>query len=203
MGRMTMLEHVNIRSYFEQEGPTGMAALRHFIDSFTCPRNPDVERFLKNSAVEFTKKDQSVTYLAFSSETGELLGYFTIAVKPLTIAADRVSRTVAKRLERVSRLDETTQTYAPAAYLIAQLGKNYTGGANERISGAELLDLAWDVIRSLQYAAGGVVAFVEAEEREKLLNFYERNYFQPFDERMSVDVSGETHKLVQLLRVIK
>ena len=67
----------------------------------------------------------------------------------------------------------------------------------------ELLDLAWDVVKSLQYAAGGVVVFVEAEEREKLLNFYERNYFQPFDERMNVDTSGETHKLIQLLRVIK
>ena len=82
-----MLEHVNIRGYFEKDGPTGMAALRSFIDSFTCPRNPDVERFLKDSAVEFTKKDQSVTYLVFSSESGELLGYFSITVKPLTIAA--------------------------------------------------------------------------------------------------------------------
>lgn len=35
------------------------------------------------------------------------------------------------------------------------------------------------------------------------MNFYERNYFQPFDERMNVDTSGETHKLIQLLRVIK
>ena len=192
----------NIRDYFGH-GEAVEQELQMAISSFSCPRNPDVERFLKNSAVEFTKKDQSVTYLAFSSESGELLGYFTIAVKPLTIAADRVSRTVAKRLERVSRLDEATQTYAPAAYLIAQLGKNYTGGANERISGVELLDLAWDVIKSLQYAAGGVVAFVESEEREKLLNFYERNYFQPFDERMNVDTSGETHKLIQLLRVIK
>ena len=190
----------NIRDYF---GHGEERELQTAIASFTCPRNPDVERFLKHSAVEFTKKDQSVTYLVFSSENDELLGYFSITVKPLTLGVNEISRSVARRLERVSRLDETTQTYTTAAYLIAQLGKNYTDGANERISGAELLDLAWDVIKSLQYAAGGVIAFVEAEEREKLLAFYEQNYFQPFDERTSVDVSGEAHKLVQLLRVIR
>ena len=130
----------NIRDYLGH-GKAEEYELQGVINSFTCPRNPDVERFLKSSAIEFTKKDQSVTYLVFSPETGELLGYFSIPVKPLTIAADRISRTIAKRLERVSKLDEAAQTYTTAAYLIAQLGKNYTGEANERISGAELLDL--------------------------------------------------------------
>ena len=63
--------------------------------------------------------------------------------------------------------------------------------------------MAWDVIKSLQYAAGGVIAFVEAEGHEKLLNFYEQNYFQRFDERISADISGTAHKLIQLLRVIR
>ena len=195
--------HLNIREYLGRNDTSDIEVLQRLITSFSCPRNPDVERFLKNSAVEFTKKDQSVTYLVFSPETEELLGYFTIAVKPLTIAAERVSRTVAKRLERVSRLDETTQTYTTAAYLIAQLGKNYTGGANERISGAELLDLAWDVIKSLQYAAGGVIAFVEAEGQEKLLDFYRQNHFVRFKMRPRTDMAGNVDGLVQLLRVIK
>ena len=172
--------------------------LMETIADFTCPRNPDVERFLRNSAVDFTRKSQSVTYLALSNEGSELLGYFSIAVKPLTIRTDRISRTFAKRLERVSKLDEAAQTYTTAAYLIAQLGKNYTDGANEKISGSDLLKLAWDVVKTLQRLAGGVVAFVEAEEHEKLLDFYQRNHFWVSDKRGSD--SGE---LVQLIRIIK
>ena len=140
------------------------------ISNFTCPKNPDVERFLKNSAVDFTRKGQSVTYLALSIENADLFGYFSITVKPLTIRSDRISRTIAKRLERVSKLDDTAQTYTTAAYLIAQLGKNYTDGANEKISGDELLKLAWGVVEILHRLAGGVVAFVEAEEHEKAKN---------------------------------
>lgn len=29
---------------------------------FSCSKNPDVEYFLKNSSVDFTRKNQSVTY---------------------------------------------------------------------------------------------------------------------------------------------
>ena len=40
-----------------------------------------------------------------------------------------------------------------------------------KLQGAELIELAWMVIEELQYMAGGVVAFLEAEPREKLLSF--------------------------------
>ena len=33
--------------------------LTRVLSGFSCPKNPDVERFLKSSAVEFTKKSQS------------------------------------------------------------------------------------------------------------------------------------------------
>ena len=177
-------------------------SLEDTISEFTCPRNPDIERFLKNSAVEFTKKSQSVTYFAFSREDAELLGYFTLTVKPLTVEASKMSKTVIRKLERVSRLDEASQTYTTAAYLIAQLGKNYTGGANERISGGELLGLAWDVVRRSQYTLGGVIAFVEAEEHERLLSFYQDNGFRQFDRRVSPDAPGKPHDLVQMLRML-
>ena len=35
---------------------------------------------------------------------------------------------------RISELDEKSDTYTMSAYLIAQLGKNYTNGANEKIT---------------------------------------------------------------------
>ena len=102
--------------------------------------------FLKKNAVEFTKKSQSVTYLVFSVESKELLGYFTLALKPLSVRGETVSKTTKRKLLRISELDEKSDTYTMSAYLIAQLGKNYTNGANEKITGKELVELAWTVI---------------------------------------------------------
>lgn len=194
---------INIRKYLESDNPKlGEDDLVQILSEFSCERNSDVERFLKNSAIEFTKKNQSVTYLVFSVEDGELLGYFTIALKPLTVRGETVSNTVKRKLLRISELDEETQTYTMSAYLIAQLGKNFANGADKRITGEELLEAAWNKIEEIQYRAGGVVTFLEANNEDKLLDFYKDNRFQKFDTRQTVSNNTEPHELVQLLRLI-
>ena len=55
------------------DNKAGEPMLARVLSGFSCPKNPDVERFLKKSAVEFTKKSQSVTYLVFSVITGKEL----------------------------------------------------------------------------------------------------------------------------------
>ena len=170
--------------------------------SYVCPKNPDVERFLKKSSIEFTKKNQSVTYLVFDVSSMELVGYFTIALKPLTVRGETVSNTVKKKLMRVSELDEQSQTYTMSAYLIAQFGKNFKNGAEKKITGAELLELAWDIVEKMQYMGGGMVTFLEAESSERLLSFYQANRFQTFDTRQNATDSDEPHELVQLLRLL-
>ena len=194
---------INIRRYLESDNPKlGEDDLVQILSEFSCERNSDVERFLKNSAIEFTKKNQSVTYLVFSVEDGELLGYFTIALKPLTVRGEAVSNTVKRKLLRISELDEETQTYTMSAYLIAQLGKNFANGADKRITGEELLEAAWNKIEEIQYRAGGVVTFLEANNEDKLLDFYKDNRFQKFDTRQTVSNNEEPHELVQLLRLL-
>ena len=201
---MDKFSYINIREYLIQDNPNGIgeADLQEAVSDFSCPRNPDVEHFLKDNAIEFTKKNQSVTYLVLSNEDGMIVGYFTIALKPITVNANRMSNTVKRKLQRISKLDEATGTYTAAAFLIAQLGKNFTNQLNERISGEELLDMAWTVVKELQYAAGGVVSFLEADRKEKLLDFYYRNGFREFDVKMIVDSEGNSHELVQLLRLM-
>lgn len=194
---------INIRKYLESDNPKlGEDDLVQILSEFSCERNSDVERFLKNSAIEFTKKNQSVTYLVFSVEDGELLGYFTIALKPLTVRGETVSNTVKRKLLRISELDEETQTYTMSAYLIAQLGKNFANGADKRITGEELLEAAWSKIEEIQYRAGGMVTFLEANNEDKLLDFYKDNRFQKFDTRQTVSNNEEPHELVQLLRLL-
>ena len=170
---------INIRRYLNSDNPKlGESRLLQVLPGFSCLRNPDVERFLKKSSVEFTKKNQSVTYLVFDISSMVLVGYFTLALKPLTVRGETVSNTVKKKLLRVSEWDEKSDTYTMSAYLIAQLGKNFTNGADQKITGEELLALAWDKIKEIQYLGGGVVTFLEAENEEKLLSFYRDNRFR-------------------------
>ena len=194
---------INMRRYLNSDNPKlGENRLLQVLSDFSCPKNPDVERFLKKSSIEFTKKNQSVTYLVFDVSSMELVGYFTIALKPLTIRGETISNTVKKKLMRVSELDEQSQTYTMSAYLIAQLGKNYTNGADKRITGEELLEAAWSKIEEIQYRAGGVVTFLEANNEHKLLDFYKENRFQKFDTRQTLSSAAEPHELVQLLRLL-
>lgn len=88
---------INIREYLAlgTDEEVGEPALVRLLSDFSCPKNLDVEHFLKKNAIEFTKKNQSVTYLVFSNDEGELIGYFSIALKPLTVRGETVSNTVS------------------------------------------------------------------------------------------------------------
>ena len=195
---------VNIREYLAlgNDEEAGEPALVDLLSGFSSPKNKDVERFLKKSAIEFTKKNQSVTYLVVSAEDVRLLGYFTLALKPLTVRGETVSNTMKRKLLRISELDEKSDTYTMSAYLIAQLGKHFSESGGTEITGAELLKLAWDKIKEIQYLGGGVVTFLEAENEERLLSFYRDNRFSQFDTRQTASDTEESHELVQLLRLL-
>lgn len=194
---------LNIREYLENdEKRLGEDKLLQLLSEFSCPLNPDVERFLKQRSIEFAKKHQAVTYLVLSTEDAELLGYFSITIKPLAVKAEPFSNTVKRKLARFSEINKDEQTYNLAAYLIAQLGKNYNDRAKGRITGKELLEAAIRQTQLLQYQAGGMVIFVETDNNQKLLSFYESYGFKQFDTRQTVTDKANPHELVQLLRLI-
>lgn len=195
----------NIREYLalQDDKMLGEEELQQLLSEFSCEKNSDVERFFKEQSIEFTKKHQSVTYLVFAKEDAELLGYFTLTIKPITVSAESFSNNMKRKIARVGELDELNGTYTLSAYLIAQLGKNYTNGANERISGEQLLQAATDTIKELQYMAGGMVIFLEAEEEEKLMYFYEnKNGYKRFATKQIKEDTENAHTLIQLLKVM-
>lgn len=193
---------LNIREYLRQ-GQSGEDLLQQVFSTFSCDKNSDVERFFLEQSINFTKKNQSVTYVVLTPEEGQILGYFTIAIKPITVNCDSFSNTIKKKIARVSEQDEENGNYSLSAYLIAQLGKNFKNGANEKISGEQLLELAIEKIKELQYMVGGMVVFLEAENEEKLLRFYEdKNGFKRFDIKEIKSGTEEAHMLVQLLKVL-
>ena len=195
---------VNIRAYLDKDEPTyiGEESLYDLLSDFSCPHNYDVEHFLLHNAIEFTKKDQSITYLVFDAEDGDLVGYYSLAIKPISVRNSNISKTMAKKLARVSILDEETQSYTTAAYLIAQLGKNYSLTKEKQIPGDLLLGFALETVENLKYSVGGVMEFLECEDNEFLFNFYTRNHFKPFATRLTEARHHEPRMLHQLLKFI-
>ena len=91
-----------------------------------------------------------------------------------------------------------------SAYLIAQLGKNFSESGGTEITGAELLKLAWDKIKEIQYLGGGIVTFLEAENEEKLLSFYRDNRFSQFDTRQTAsdtDGAGDFYVVRKIFKI--
>lgn len=188
---------LNIRE-FVKSGESGENLLKQIFSTFSCIKNLDVENFLKMQSIEFAKKHQSVTYLVISTESGEIAGYFTIAVKPITVNAKLFSNTIKKKIARVSEENKENGTYNLSAYLIAQLGKNFNSSI---LTGKELITIAIDKIKEIQYMAGGMVVFLEAEDNPRLMDFYiNQNGFHRFAVRKTK--SEEPHDLVQLLKVL-
>ena len=121
---------INIKAFLNRDDEDtyiGEDGLRQILSDFSCPKNPDVEHFIKENAIEFTKKQQSITYIVLDNFNASLVGYFSLTIKPISIrAASITNKTEIKKLKRISTFDKDTQSYIAPAYLIAQLGKNYS-----------------------------------------------------------------------------
>ena len=104
----------------------GENEVKNILSEFTCPKNEEIESFLRKNAIEFAKRKMSITYLVFSNDENQyFLGYFTLTHKSSLVPLETLSKTNQKKLSMHSKLDETTQKYDVSAFLIAQFGKNY------------------------------------------------------------------------------
>lgn len=173
----------------------GESYFRSVVECFSSI-NPDIQDFLFNRAVEFAKLKQAVTYLVMSDE--KLAGYFTLAVKTFEIKSTYISKTMSKKLSRVCALDVDNSCYRPPAILIAQIGKKFTYKHESIISGKELLQVAMEIILDIQYQAGGVITFLECENKKQLLDFYHDNGFKD----ISIRNTQDDKNLVQLYKLI-
>lgn len=205
---MTGYRVVNLKILVEEIGEDTVNGI---LSDFSCPLNPDVEHFLHKKALEFAKHGWAQTHLVFASykNTWVLVGYFALANKYMRISAKRLgksSSSVRRRIAKFATFDSSLKSYILPAPLIAQLGKNYSNGYNELITGDELLSEASNKIQRMQIDVGGKFAYLECEDKPKLIDFYSRNGFCEFDHRL-LD-GDETDKLdgkylVQMLKYIK
>lgn len=180
---------------------------KQILSNFCCPKNKDVEDFIKLKSIEFLKQGLAGIHLVFSiiDDNLSLLGYFALSNKIISISSKSLSNTLKKRISKFATYDKETNTYILSSILIGQLGKNYNNGLNEYIKGDELLKIACDKVRETQMDVGGKIVYLECEENEYLMNFYKNNGFISFGKRKLDKDEIETLKgsyLIQFLRYL-
>lgn len=197
----THFVEINLSDMIEQLGEDETKSI---LSSFSCPINKDIENFIKFKAIEFSKRTTAKTHLIFwQTEDGksrELVGYYTITSKVITIDRAVLSNTEAKKLRNQGVYDAAKQEYTVSAPLIAQLGKNFTDGNDTLIAGSDLLQLAVNKFRKIQKEIGGRFMYLECEDNKKLLTFYKNCNFKVFGKRVldrdETDING--NYLIQL-----
>ena len=181
---------------------------RTILSDFSCPLNPDVENFLKRTAIEFAKQSISSTYLVMASYKNNyvLVGYYTLSNKFFCIDKEAFpSKSLRNRMKKFAQYDPAIKRYTMSAPLIGQLGKNYSHSYNTLITGDELLSLALNKVREMQMIVGGKVVYLECEDKERLIEFYSKNGFVNFGKRYldhdETDLTGDY--LIQMLKYMK
>ena len=175
----------------------------HFFESIAnsfMSKNADVEEFFRKKAVQATKLNTAATYLVISYENKkfDLLGYFTLATKMLTLKQDSLSKTECKAISRFGYFDEDSLSYKLPAVLIAQFSRNFSESSNS-ISGDDLMDIALDKIKDVLHSTSGKAVFLECEQKQSLIDFYTRNNFQPLGNTI---LSKDNKELTQLYIIL-
>lgn len=183
----------------------GEEELLRFLSDFSCPLNIEVEDFVRNKALDFAKRKLSITYLVMkkmNEEKNVLVGIYTLSHKAIEITNANISNTARKKLLRYAALDKDTDKYNISAFLIAQFGKNNAVPERYSITGNELMDLTFELLKHVQYCVGGGVVYLECEDVGKVLEFYQNdcNRFKIFGERES---EIDQKRYLQLLRFFK
>lgn len=141
----------------------------------------DVEHFLHNKSILFEKTGLSTTHLVFDNVSYKLLGYFSLANKPLVMTKknyNSLSNTKKKHLALKGRRDDD-KDYIVSSYLIGQLGKNYK--YREELKGIDLLTMAYNHLLEAKRYVSARFVWLECENNEKLLNFYKDFGFEEIE----------------------
>lgn len=151
----------------------GEDSTRQILDSFSCPRNTDVEDFLKNpsKAIRYEETGNSRTYLMLADPSADVLAYFSITFKQLIIAGTTLSKTTVRKLDGISKERKEIR-----AFLIGQIGKNF-GIPDNPIRLAHILDEVYSVLAAARALVGGRVVILECDDNPSLIKMYQDHGF--------------------------
>ena len=181
----------------------GEAVLSSTLSSFAAPLNSEVEDFIRKKALQATKLKSSISYLVIDEDLADVVGYFTLLVKPFTIQAASLSSKNRRLIARFAEENTEAGDYTASVYLIAQIGKNYAIEEPLQSSGGDLLNMALDKLRAAQDLVGGKLVLVEREaDRAKLLEFYNANGFKSWNGRYDRKDQVQYDQMIRVLESV-
>lgn len=96
----THFVEINLSDMIDQLGENETKTI---LSSFSCPLNKDIENFIRDKAIEFSKRTTAKTHLVFwqtdDEKYNEFVGYYTITSKVITVDRNVLSSTEAKKLK--------------------------------------------------------------------------------------------------------
>ena len=174
----------------------GEVQVRQLLTEFSCPKNLEIELFVRKNALDFSRRKMSITYLV-TDDAMNIAAIFALTHKAVEISNEGLSSTARKKIQRYAQLDDNNNSYMVSAFLIAQFGKNYQQMGD--LQGNQLMEYVFEVLEQVQRQVGGGVVYLECEDKKPLLKFYnnESNRFRVFDERYSLTDNTKYKQLVR------
>lgn len=170
------------------------------VETFKSP-NKDVEYFLKTKAVQATKLNTATTYLVYIERSAieiDLVGYFSLAMKMLTLKRSSLSKSSQRIISRFGYYDDDAESYQIPATLVAQFGKNFSE-ESASISGSDLMAITLHQVKNALSFLSGKTVFLESEKKQKLIDFYTEKGFTVLDNEV---LSKNKKELMQLYKLL-
>jgi len=156
----------------------GESGVQEYLATFECPRNLDVQEFLRRRAIPHEKALKSRTYLVTEAgsipEQPTILAYFSLAIHLMEVQGS-VSKTLQKRLHGLYFPNNTRPRPLPC-FIIGQIGKD--ARHSDRTTGSELLDMARRALLMANDIVGGRFIKIDCEDIPALVDLYQRNGFR-------------------------
>lgn len=150
--------------------------LYDYLSRFSTCKNKDVESFLHNNAIPNEKRSLTRTSLIIHPTHKDIVGYFTLLIKPFHFS-EEVSGNTRRKLTG----DKNAITFN--TILIAQLGRN--DHYKQVVKGNEILDYALENCQRIFDLSALRIVCVEFQENIELMEFYHRNDFKVIQQNES------------------
>jgi len=153
--------------------------IRKLLKTFKCPKNNDIEDFLHRNAIRFELSGLARTYLWYLENPLQVIAYFTIALKALSLnesVLKAIENTVGESFNKV--LSDLLKGFSLGehnkqipVYLIGQVGKI---PEVEKLHGF-LVKAALEKIQKASEIVGGKIVVLDVVKKgtyENLVNHY-------------------------------
>lgn len=144
----------------------GLEYMHKQIDRYECVMEGNLDYFLKEKAIEFSKRDLSKTYLAIDANN-TILGYFTIGIKCFNLPFDD-GKCSTKFYKTMNPDKGVIQSYL--------IGKLSRSKESEKGLGSNLLMDAINLLHRYRTGIGCRVVRLDCED--SLIAYYENNGFK-------------------------